>query len=555
MAHVAWMSILRHIRRLGVTGVSADVSDTDLMYRFIVDRDENAFAALIGRHGPMVWGVCRRLLPLAADAEDAFQATFLVLVRKASSLRQPDSVGPWLHGVAHRVAIRLRKDAARRRAKERPLVDPPAARVPSDTDRNELRLLLDEEVNRLPAHYRVAFVLCQLEGLTNDEAARLLGCPGGTVLSRLSRAREQLRQRLTRRGVSLSGAALSVAILETARAAPVPAELAAATAHLGPVFSAGVACVDPTNASILAEGVMTTMSLTKLQLTAVVLVAFGLFGAGSGIFVRRGEARLDPPAATADPMKVTVAAPAPQPKTIDQPAVPPAMFSDRELRDALTRTTTYDGIDDPKATLQDALDQLRAKYNIEIIVNEQSYATNKPSGILQLEIAAPMPLPPMKAPLDTILRKILARLPGECESTYFIRDGHVEILSSAAARRELGLAPNASVPRLVYQVFEDTSLLNALRTISETSEVNVVVDPRAAETVKELKIRASLRNVLPTTAVRTLAAMGDLHVARLGNVLFVTDDVLKIANLEQTWHAVSPEPAPTVEQRVPEKKK
>ena len=200
MAHVAWNNLLRHVRRLGGAD-SQHGSDSDLLGRFAAGRDEQAFAALIDRHGPMVWGLCRRLLPNSADAEDAFQATFLVLVRRAGRINQPELLG----AVAARRGLPGRHPIARddraapcQRATLRRFARQATLMPDSDLGRATL-MLLDEEVSRLPERYRVPFVLCHLQGLTVEEAARRLRCPEGTVKSRLSRARERLRKGLTRR--------------------------------------------------------------------------------------------------------------------------------------------------------------------------------------------------------------------------------------------------------------------------------------------------------------------------------------------------------------------
>src|SRR5262249_34111246 len=160
-------------------------TDRQLLQRFASGHDETAFTALVGRHGPMVLGVCRRVLHSIHDAEDAFQATFLVLARKAGSVRQPDALGNWLYGVAYRTALEARTRAAKRRARERELAEEPPVEPGGAIDWSDLRAVLDGEVNRLPDKYRSPFVLCYLEGRTNEEAARLLRCPKGTILSRL----------------------------------------------------------------------------------------------------------------------------------------------------------------------------------------------------------------------------------------------------------------------------------------------------------------------------------------------------------------------------------
>jgi RNA polymerase sigma factor (sigma-70 family) len=202
--------VLQYIRKL-VPGPNAGLgSDIDLLDRFVDQRDEDAFTALLQRHGPMVWSVCRRVLDCSEDAQDAFQATFLVLLRKASTIARGAQLGNWLYGVACRTAARARVEAARRRRHERSaavrLVVAPADEVMW----RDLRPLLDDEIRRLPNRYRAPFVLCYLSGFTNREAAEQLGCPEGTVQSRLAWARRQLRDRLSRRGVTLSLAALTI---------------------------------------------------------------------------------------------------------------------------------------------------------------------------------------------------------------------------------------------------------------------------------------------------------------------------------------------------------
>src|SRR4051812_24548031 len=169
--------------------------DDLLLHRFVSGRDEAAFEALVRRYGPMVFGVCRRMLP-EHDAEDAFQATFIVLARKAAGLLQRERLAGWLHGVAVRVALKARQLHARRRAREREL-DVEFTVTTHDPDRwSDVRPVLDEEVSRLPERYREALVLCDIQGKTYEEARRLLAIPLGTVASRLKAAREKLRTRL-----------------------------------------------------------------------------------------------------------------------------------------------------------------------------------------------------------------------------------------------------------------------------------------------------------------------------------------------------------------------
>ena len=250
------------------------VTDAELVERFALAGDEAAFAALVGRHGGMVLGLCRRLIPDAHDAEDAFQATFLVLARKAGSLRARDVVGCWLYGVARRVAGKARTLAARRRGREQPLEDVPDPASPVPVTDPGLAAVIDEEVGRLPPRYREPVVLCCLGGESHEQAARQLGCPVGTVKSRLSRGRELLRRRLTRRGLAPAVAGLAVFLESTARAA-VPVPLAVAVVRMAVL-------VEPNApAAALAERVVREM--TRIRLTSVVLLLLVASGLGLGL--------------------------------------------------------------------------------------------------------------------------------------------------------------------------------------------------------------------------------------------------------------------------------
>jgi RNA polymerase sigma factor (sigma-70 family) len=208
VSHTTFPMVPTHSRRNPIAVLPGGLTDAQLLDRFLTKHDEAAFELLVWRHGPMVLRVCRRILRDAHGAEDAFQATFLTLACKAGSIGKQEAVSSWLYKVAYRIALRAQAGAAKRRTHEQPLVDCLAggSLAPSDEAAwRELGPLLDAEVRRLPEKYRAAFVLCYLEGKTNEEAAAELGCPKGTILSRLSRARERLRKRLNQRGLALSG--------------------------------------------------------------------------------------------------------------------------------------------------------------------------------------------------------------------------------------------------------------------------------------------------------------------------------------------------------------
>ena len=266
-------------------------SDAQLLADFVRQRDPAAVAAIVRRHGPMVWGVCRRALA-HHDAEDAFQATFLVLARRADSVRPPGLLGNWLYGVARRTSLKARAMAARRRAREATVDDLPDSAAPEPAGWSDLRPILDLELERLPARYRAPLVLCDLEGKTRQEAARRLGWPEGTVHSRLSAGRKKLAARLARRGLALSGGLLTVTLVEQA-IGRVPADLMTQTVQL---------LADPAVASqttaVLAQKVTQAMTLSRLKLPTLVIVAAGLVAGGLFLGPAVGDPRPSTPAVT-----------------------------------------------------------------------------------------------------------------------------------------------------------------------------------------------------------------------------------------------------------------
>src|SRR5947208_7242539 len=201
--------VARQVRAMAIAPAGGP-TDRQLLQGFCARGEQAPFAELVGRDGPMVLRVCRRVLRHEQDAEDAFQATFLVLARKAGSVRKAEALASWLHGVAHRVALRAKRDAGRRRAHERE-VQPMPAGATSEADWREVQSALDEEIRALPERYRAPFVLCFLEGKSRAEAAAELGLKEGTVWSRLTQARELLRERLGRRGIALPALLAAVA--------------------------------------------------------------------------------------------------------------------------------------------------------------------------------------------------------------------------------------------------------------------------------------------------------------------------------------------------------
>jgi len=282
--------------RLLDEGSAASLSEWQLLQQYLTHRDELAFETLVSRFGPMVLGTCRRMLGDTADVDDAFQATFLVLVRRARSLGPTIAVGAWLHGVAVRVSHQARSSAARRGRWEQP---GPALEAADPGDNSlldaELRQILDEEINRLPWKYRAPVVLCYLEGQTHEGAARQLHWPIGTVKGRLARARSLLESRLTRRGLACGSFMTALAAGHHAQAG-VPRFLLATTGRAASRIATGELATHVVSASVarLVQGVLFTMIFQKLKLIALGVAASCLALAGSAALAWQG-AGVQPP--------------------------------------------------------------------------------------------------------------------------------------------------------------------------------------------------------------------------------------------------------------------
>jgi RNA polymerase sigma factor (sigma-70 family) len=285
MSQLQLDSTVHQLRRLAGAAGPTDLTDEELLDAFRRHRDEGAFGTLVRRHAALVMGVCRRALGHHHDAEDAFQATFLVLARDSASIRRGNSLAAFLYGVAHRVALNSRRGEARRRQKERHAARSEAAPPAEELSWREVQALLDEEVQALPLRYRQVFVLCCLEGLSKPEAARQLGLKEGTVSGQLARARRRLQERLQRRGVALSSLLAVVGLAHDG--AQVGAAAVRTTTALAVVYAAG-ACspsVVPAPVAVLADGVTAPMLLTKTKLATALVLLVGLLAAGAGLLL------------------------------------------------------------------------------------------------------------------------------------------------------------------------------------------------------------------------------------------------------------------------------
>ena len=416
----------------------AGVTDGQLLDRFIASRDGSAFELLVWRHGAMVLQTCRRLLNHDEDAEDAFQATFLALALKAGSVRRREAVSGWLYRVAYRIALRSRANSKR---SPLPLeMDWPAPEAGHD-EWPSVRQVLDAELNRLPVKYRTVFVLCCLEGQTNEQAARQLGCPKGTILSRLSRARTLLRSRLVRRGVALSVAGLcalpSVAAgfsLRLQTEGIVPLGLVQNTVQFAKLFSIGKAAarVSPRIVA-LTKGVLHSMWMTNfVRMAVTVLVVTGLIAGGAGTLSHTALA--DKPATSKSPDSQ----PPTKQKTKDEkpqaekgkkeqgPMVHGAVLTVDSSQGTIsvavatkaqtkqTEQKTFAVAKDVKVVLEDALDKKQPH-------PEGSFADITPGTVVTLELTADQ---------KTVTR-IAARGPGI--------NGHVKAANTASRTLTIGV--------------------------------------------------------------------------------------------------------------------
>jgi RNA polymerase sigma factor (sigma-70 family) len=295
--------VVRRLRRVVPAADGGGRTDEQLLHDYLGGADDTALDALVRRHAPMVWGVCRRVAGAGPDAEDAFQAAFLVFVRRAGSIGSPHLLGNWLYGVAQRTAFKARSATGRRRAREADLADAAEPPAPPPGPWDEALPLLDEELARLPDRYRVALVLCDLQGKTRREAAELLRAPAGTVAAWVARGRALLAARLARRGVGLPcGAA---ALLARDAAARVPAPLL----NTAPFAPRGA--VSP-RAAALSERVTNAMLLTRLTTatTRLLALAAGLALTAVAAATVAGQNPTPPPRPTAPPAPAAAPPPA-----------------------------------------------------------------------------------------------------------------------------------------------------------------------------------------------------------------------------------------------------
>jgi len=426
--------------RKAVQAEGAGLTDGQLLRRYFAHRDEAAFAVLVRRHGPMVLAVCRRLLRRVEDAEDAFQAAFVVLARKGVRIAERQTIGGWLHGVAYHVALDVRRRGARRQTKEQQVEDMPHPLVMPTKDQSELLAVLDREMARLPEKYRLPVVLCELEGRSRKEAARQLDLAEGTLSSRLATARKMLAKRMAGHGAAVTGASLTALFASEAGAVCVPGPLVAATVRAaGGVVSAGVIA--------LAEGVLKAMLLTKIKGAALVLLLAASVGVGTVSLTYRTvaaepQAKADAPRPTAravspekddlealrlevEALRVSLRATRERVKVleakVDRTLPQKKTETEREIEHKLNTPVTLNFTDAP---LKQIIDDLRGWENVNIYVDQ--LALDQEGVSLESPVSVKLENVSLKSALNLILKQV--------HLTYIIKDTVLQITSESAAR-------------------------------------------------------------------------------------------------------------------------
>jgi RNA polymerase sigma factor (sigma-70 family) len=505
-------TILDHLYRTAGAAALAGRTDAELLRHVLAGPGaaaEAAFTVLVHRHGPLVYRTCRAALRDAHDAEDAFQATFLVLSRKARSLRVRGYLGPWLYEVARRVSAHARAVNARRRKHEQQASAVRAGSVSDGTNSDsQITSLVHDAVGRLPERFRAAVVLCDLEGLSYREAAGRLGWTLPTVRNRLARGRQRLRTALRRVGLAPESAALA-----TATAPTLPRALAIATARAAAQVATGSAGGVPESVLLLVNGGLHAMLIAKLKTAGLSILAAAVLVAGAYRLGAQGPGA--PRGANATPLTTAANAPAPA----DSPVAQPRTSAERLVAKLNQSVNIEKEIDN--TPLRDALSFLSDKYDVTFVVNVVAFDRDNANRHVE---DSPVRLAKMPGvALRTILRHLLAQVQG----TVLVRNDHLEVVTHNQALNEVfGPLPNWVVEHRLEQpivsvVYDGRPLERALAEVAEQSGRNLVLDSRIADREK-LTVTAKLLNTPIDTAVRVLAEMVGLKSVQLDNVFVVT---------------------------------
>ena len=469
MATSQMSEVIQHLRRVVLLREVAGLTDGQLLKDYLGHRDEAALAALVQRHAPMVWGVCRRVLRNYHDAEDAFQATFLVFVRKAASIASPELLANWLYGVAHQTALNARATTAKRGARERQVTEMPEPAVMERDLWADLQPLLDQELSCLPDKYRVALVLCDLEGKTRKEAARQLAVPEGTLAARLARGRVMLAKRLGRHGLAVSGGALAAVLAQNAASASAPTSVVGSTIKAASLFAAGQAtatAVVSAKVAALVEGVMKAMLFSKLKTAIAIVLILGFAATGATILTCRTAAGQDDK----------------KPAAKKEKEVPPASGVNLIMNKSVQKelNLTADQMKDLRAGAQKVREKYREQLaNIPVVRGDPTHAGS----------AVEMPDPKMVAELrnqtDAENKKLLAEVlkPKQISRLKQI-DLQLEGIRALLQNEEVALALKLTDDQKgkVKKLFEDIR--------AHAASVAPVPGPDAEKTVRETALKA-----------------------------------------------------------------
>ncbi|HEV8060675.1 MAG TPA: sigma-70 family RNA polymerase sigma factor [Gemmataceae bacterium] len=526
--------LLRYLHRLFENKEIAALTDRQLLQRFAADRSETAFTVLVRRHGAMVLGVCGRVLNDVADAEDAFQATFLVLARKGRSFGWHDSIGNWLYGVALRVASKMKAQRQRNNRLNANVRTTATAGMEqkdpcTETMRRELSEKLDAALRRLPNKYRAPLVLCYLEGKTHQQAARELGLPVGSMSRHMARGLELLRERLAQSQLCLSVEALTGVLAHGTWRTIVDRTMTEATAQSAVLFKLGtLAAAGTVSGRIItvAEGVLRTMILTNVKFILIAVLMVGMLGAGGlqgGRHLvenrQRDELAPVPERAIADRLK------SPLPYET-QEGMSPSNPVERERRhhlilSKLEKPVTLDkGLD--RMTFGEAKAYFEDRFEITILVNEKAFLVNEkafPEGSETLE--ANVKLDKLSGvTLGTTLQMMLDQFGG----IYLVRPDFIEIATPEFVRPESWVTGDRThVPR-VHEDFDDVPLDQALRGLGIDTGIAVVLDRRKFDNAGQPHVTALFDGVCLDTAVELLANMCGLKAIAVDRTLYVTDE-------------------------------
>lgn len=541
MAQRPLSPILRYLHRLYGRPEIAELTDRQLLRRFAALGDEEAFALIVRRHGPMILGLCRRLLQNPEDAEDAFQATFLVLARKSSAAGWQDSVANWLYTVALRVTAKMRSQARRHGLEEESdlgcVVDPRETNPASHAMQNELSQYLDNALARLPKKYRAPLILCYLEGKSHKEAAQELGIPAGSVSRHLARGSELLRARLSQNGLCLASEALSTLLVQGIWRAGVAGARIRTIARSISLLSTGSAVATGAISArtiLLAEGVVHAMFVAQWKAVSVVLLTIGMLAGGAGGVILesktgtgsgRGDEFANGPA---------IVAMADEPAKDKKQEVKPSNTVTSTPAKAVNRESSWNGmqskLDSPiqlekqieKRPLSEVIEHLADRFApLDILVNESAFKEDLAhDNVMAVEVSLPRA---GNVPLRTMLQMLTSQF----GATYLVHPTHIEITTPKRTRpadwRITSTSENpVPLAPLVHAEFKETSLKDALRELSQETGISIVLDPGAVESTGKQKVTASLDNVGLDESVRVLADLCDLKAVVMDTLIYVT---------------------------------